>query len=248
MSPLRVLLVDDEPPARDRLRRLLSAHRDIEVVGEAADGRTALERIAELGPDLVFLDIQMPEADGLTVAAAIPRDGPAVVFATAFDEHALRAFELAAVDYLLKPIDKARLAETLERVRTKRTPAPDLAREMLRRLKPSVRKMAVRSGTKFVVFDVERVSAVVAQDHYAAILVDGKELLSDEPLDRLIERFDDEDFVRVHRSGIINLRFLDELKQDGDRKYIAVLSDAKRTEVPVSRDRADALKVRLGLA
>jgi DNA-binding LytR/AlgR family response regulator len=195
-----------------------------------------------------LLDVPFLEQRWQTVLRLqTPHDGPSVVFATAFEEHALRTFELAAVDYLLEPVDKARLTETLARTRAKCTPASDLARVMLRRLEPSVRKMALRSGAKFVVFDVERVSAIVAQDHYAAILVDGKELLSDEPLDRLFERLDDDHFLRVHRSAIINLRFLEELKQDGDRKYIAVLSDASKTQVAVSRDRANELKARLGI-
>src|SRR5688572_720271 len=106
---LRTLLVDDEPPARDSLRRLLKEHHDVECVGEATNGVEALEKIDELAPDLVFLDIQMPEMDGLEVAACMKTSGPAVIFATAFDEHAIRAFDLAAVDYLLKPIKKDRL-------------------------------------------------------------------------------------------------------------------------------------------
>src|SRR6266542_812748 len=106
---LRTLLVDDEPPARDRLRRLLSGHSDVEVVGEAGNVLEALEKIDELRPDILFLDIQMPEMDGLEVAASMPDTGPAVVFTTAFDAHAIRAFELAAVDYLLKPVAKDRL-------------------------------------------------------------------------------------------------------------------------------------------
>jgi two-component system LytT family response regulator len=247
MSSLRILLVDDETPARDRLRRLLAAHPDVECVGEAGDGLTALSKIEELRPDLVFLDIQMPEVDGLTVAGALLDDGPSVVFATAHDEHALRAFDLAAVDYLLKPIDKTRLAAALARVRSMRAPGAELARAVRRQLEQKTRKMAVRCGTKYVVFDVERVSAIIAQHHYAAIIVDGRELLSDDPLDRLLERIDDEDFVRVHRSAIVNMRFVAELVQEGDRKFVAVLSDKPQTRLPVSRDRIDIVKARLGI-
>lgn len=247
---IRALLVDDEPPARERLRRLLGAHSDVECIGEAADGLQALSLIEQLRPDVVFLDIQMPELDGLSVAAAIPKPGPAVIFATAFDEHAIRAFELAAVDYLLKPIKKDRLAVALDRLRAKPAPTPgaDVARAVLAKLQPSARKMAVRSGAKYVVFDTERVAAILAQDHYATLLVDGRELLSDDSLDKLMDRLDDTRFLRVHRGAIINLDFVAELQHEGDRKYVAVLSDSARTRVAVSRERLDELKARLGVA
>lgn len=249
VSHVRVLVVDDEPPARDRLRALLRAHPDVEIVGEAGDGEEALAKIAELRPDLVFLDIELPELDGLSVAESIPPGGPQVVFATAFDQHALRAFELAAVDYLLKPIDKVRLAGALDRARKHAGPsqAADLARALIARLSPAGRKMAVRCGAKFVVFDVERVAAVLAEDHYATILVDGRDLLAEEPLDRLLTRLADPRFLRVHRSAIVNVDFIGELQHEGDRKYVAVLSDARKTRVPISRDRLQDVKDRLGV-
>lgn len=246
---IRALVVDDEPLARERLRRLLDVHTDVQCVGEAGDGLQALSLVDELRPDVVFLDIQMPELDGLGVASALPPGGPAVIFATAFDEHAIRAFELAAVDYLLKPIQKDRLAAALERLRAKPLAASDLARAVLAQLAPPHRtKMAVRSGAKYVVFDADRVAAVLAQDHYAAILVDGRELLSDDSLDKLMERLDPAQFLRVHRGAIINLDFVQELQQEGDRKYVAQLSDPKKTRVPVSRERLDELKKRLGVS
>src|SRR5512139_2782185 len=114
---IRALLVDDEQPARDRLRQLLAAHADVEVVGEADDGVHAAERIAELLPDVVFLDIQMPGASGLDVAASLGARRPLVVFCRAFDQYAVDAFELSATDYLLKPVDRARLAAAIDRVR-----------------------------------------------------------------------------------------------------------------------------------
>src|SRR5215218_4402948 len=114
---IRALLVDDEQPARERLRQLLSAHPDVEVVGEAEDGVQAAERIAEVAPDVVFLDIQMPGASGLDVAASLGQPRPFVIFCTAFDQYAVDAFELSATDYLLKPVNRARLAAALDRVR-----------------------------------------------------------------------------------------------------------------------------------
>lgn len=245
---IRALLVDDEPPARDRLRRLLKDHGDVECVGEAADGLEALEKIDDLAPDLVFLDIQMPEMDGLQVAASIPKPGPAVVFATAYDAHAIRAFDLAAVDYLLKPIAKDRLRVSLERVRGLRVPGRDLAQAVLARMGTRNQRMAVRSGAKYVVFDTDRIAAILATDHYATIVVDGRELLSEDSLDKLMHRLNDERFLRVHRGAIVNLTFVQELLQEGDRKYVALLAGAAGTRVPISREKLDELKARLGIA
>jgi two-component system, LytTR family, response regulator len=248
---LRALLVDDEPPARERLKRLLRDHADVACVGEAADGVAALEAASALSPDVVFLDVQMPELDGLGVAAALGERGPSVVFATAYDAHAVRAFELAAVDYLLKPISRERLAAALERVRARRVDAPkaeDLARAVLERLGEGARgprKMAVRCGAKYAVFDVRRVDAVLAQDHYAQIHVGKEEHLSDESLDRIMVRLDPSVFLRVHRSAILNVDAVKELEQEGERKYVAVLSSGLR--VPVARDRLDEVKSRLGV-
>ena len=246
MSALTCLVVDDEPPARQRLRRLLEAIEGLTIVGEADNGVAALEQIAALQPAVVFLDIEMPELDGLGVAAALSGGKPAIVFVTAYDEHALRAFELSAVDYVVKPVHAERLAAAVDKVRARRGAALDLG-ALLGKLGPRPRRMAVRCGAKYVVFDPERVCAIVAKDDYSAILVDGKELLADEPLDELMRRLDASQLLRVHRSAIVNLAFLRELVNDGDRRYVAVLSDAAATRVPVSRERLPALKAALGL-
>jgi len=236
---MNVLIVDDEAPARDRMRRMVGAVDGFSVIGEAGDGVTALEQCAALRPDLVLLDIDMPELDGLGVAAALGERGPAIVFVTAYDEHALKAFELAAVDYLVKPVAKERLAAALEKVRTRREPQIQLAGRPTR--------MAVKCGAKFIVFDPLRVCAVISRDHYSAILVDGKELLADDPLDELCRRFGTDGFLRVHRGAMINVAFLRELVHEGDRRYIAVLSDPEQTRVPISRERLPSVKAALGI-
>src|SRR5580658_9023174 len=247
---IKALIVDDEAPARSRLARMLSEFKDIQVIGEASNGLEALQAAQTLKPDLAFLDIEMPELNGLEVAEAWGGEGPVVVFVTAYSEHALKAFELSALDYLVKPVAPERLAETIERVRKRKSPAPlaNLQR-FLEKLEEgrTKRRMAVKCGAKYRVFDPAQVSAVIARDHYAVILVEGQELLADDSLDTLAKRLDTGRFLRIHRSAIINLDFLKELDHEGDRKYLAVLSDTGKTRLPVSRERLEELKKVLDL-
>jgi two-component system LytT family response regulator len=235
---MRVVVVDDEAPARARLVRLLAAAGGVEIVGEAQNGLEALDQIVQLAPDLVFLDIDLPELGGLEIAAALPEPKPAIVFLTAWGEHAVRAFELSATDYLVKPVTPARLAAALERART-RVPA---------KTAPAARRLAVRSGARFVVFDPARVYAVRAREPYTELLLADGDLLADDSLDALLGKLASTDFVRVHRSAAINLTYLSELVREGEREYAAVLTDAARTRIPVSRHRLGELKQRLGLA
>jgi DNA-binding LytR/AlgR family response regulator len=246
---MRCIIADDEPPARERLARLLTGLADVEVVGQAADGVRALELVSQHRPDLLLLDIDMPELDGLAVAAALPADGPAVVFVTAYDEHALRAFELSAIDYLVKPVRVERLEAAIRKAAARRPRVGTELAELVARFEASRagRRMALKCGARFLVFDPARVSAILARDHYSAVLVDGKELLADDSLDELAARFDRQQFVRIHRSAIIHLAFLRELVNEGDRRYVAVLGDPPGTRVPVSRERLPALKSALGL-
>ena len=246
----RCMIVDDEAPARARLARMLALHDQVELVGEAADGQTALDEVLRLQPDLIFLDIEMPQLDGLGVAAALGSSGPAIIFASAYDEHAVRAFELSAVDYLVKPVSKARLEVALKKVTARGVPSPEGLVPLLQALESNrtSRRMAIRCGAKYLVFDPSRVSAILARDHYSAVLVDGHELLADDSLDELTRRFDPQQFLRIHRSAIINVAFLRELVGEGDRHYVAVLNDPDATRVPVSRDRLATLKAVLGIA
>lgn len=247
---IRVLVVDDESPARSRLIRMLGNFPDLQIIGEAANGLEALQVTQSLNPDLVFLDIEMPELNGLETAEAWGADGPWVVFVTAYSEHALKAFELSALDYLVKPVAPERLAETVERIRRRKNPpAVDQLHNFLKNLEEghSLRRMAVKCGSKYRVFNPSQVSAIVAKDHYAVLYVEGQELLADDKLDTLVQRLDPKKFLRIHRSAIINLDYLKELEHEGDRKYLAVLSDSAKTRLPVSRERLDDLKKELGL-
>ncbi|HEV2353605.1 MAG TPA: LytTR family DNA-binding domain-containing protein [Puia sp.] len=247
---IKALIVDDEAPARSRMIRMLSGFPDLTVVGEASNGLEALQASQAFQPDVVFLDIEMPELNGLEVAEALGGKGPTVVFVTAYSEHALKAFELSALDYLVKPVTPERLAETLERVRRRKEPqAPSQLQKLIERLEEgrTRRRMAVKCGAKYRVFEPSQVSAVIAREHYAAILVEGQELLADDSLDQLAQRLDPARFLRIHRSAIINLDYLRELEHEGDRKYTAVLSDPAKTRLPVSRERLEDLRKVLGL-
>lgn len=244
---MKVLLVDDEDLARERMSRLLQAMPELAVVGEAANGREALERIHQLQPDVVFLDIEMPVLNGLEVAACLQGAGPAIIFVTAFDQYAIDAFNAQALDYLVKPVAMERLKQTVHRLKKQLAPPPvDRLQNMLHSLDSNgIHKLAVRSGTRFIVIKSSDISCITAEDHYAEITHGSRKTLTDDSLDKLESRLDPVNFVRIHRQAIINLDFLQELIRQGDRKYLARMHD--ETELPVSRENLPKLKARLGL-
>ena len=208
---LRVLIVDDEPVARRRIRRLLRADRDVDVVGEAADGAAAVQAIAEKQPDLVFLDVQMPELDGFGVLKRLgPASTPVVVFVTAFDQYALRAFEVHAVDYLLKPFTRERLFDAVARVRESRQAGerradPRLAAllEELTERPRFLRRLPVRAGSRIVLIDAGEIDWLQAADNYVLVHAGGREYLMRETLTRLEGELDPHEFVRIHRSVLV---------------------------------------------
>ncbi len=247
---IRAIVVDDEIPAIDRLKKLLKGYPDIDVVCESSDGLTALSDIEEKKPDVVFLDIDMPELNGLEVAKTLGVGGPLIVFVTAYDEHALAAFESSAIDYLVKPVNSSRLDFAIEKVRKshmkeRSSPLDSLLANLQGRGRPA--RLAVKIGSKYEVFDPSEIAVAVSQDHYTSLIVDGRELLSDDSLESIYSRLDANMFVRVHRGAIINIKYLKELKREGDRKFTAVLSDKGQTQVLVSRERLPQLKKFLGL-
>ena len=244
---MRVLVVDDEKPARDRLVRMLGAFGDVEVVGQAQNGLEALSAIEKLRPDLVFLDIEMPVLSGLEVAESLGDESPAIVFATAYDKFALEAFDVAAIDYLVKPIARERLRAAIEKAQRRvPSPEPDL-RSVLHSFRHEGSRLAVRLGADFEILNPRDISAVLAQEHYAVIISGTSEHLSEESLELLETRLAPHGFMRVHRSAIINLNYVVKLNRQGDRKYVAVLNDVPKTEAPISRDRLRELKTRLNI-
>jgi DNA-binding LytR/AlgR family response regulator len=242
---MRVLVVDDEAPARRRVRRLLQDVAGVEVVGEAEDGHQARELVESLRPDLVLLDIHMPEVDGLTLAATTAM--PAVVFTTAHAEHAVRAFELAAVDYLLKPIDGVRLREAVERARARQAlpdwPAlRDVVARALGRTEPA--RLAARQGNTVHLFDIATITRLHATDKYVLLHHEGHEFVLDESLAELEARLGPHGFLRVHRSELVRVAAIRMLHLEPDGAWVE-LTDRQRA--PVSRRSLASLRQRLGL-
>jgi two-component system, LytTR family, response regulator len=256
-EPLRVLLVDDEAPARALLREYLGALPGAEVVGECANGFEAVKAITELSPDLVFLDVQMPKLDGFEVLELLePR--PAVIFCTAYDEYALQAFEVHAVDYLLKPFGRERLAAALERARERLVlgaaragtpaaqPPPSGAALAAAARGPGqhAERIVVRDGAQVHVIPAERVDFVEAQDDYVAIHESGKTHLKHQTLAEVAEALDPVRFVRIHRSYVANVERIARIELLAKDQRVAVLHDGR--QLPISRTGHERLKELLG--
>jgi two-component system LytT family response regulator len=223
---VRVLIADDERPAREKIRRFLAGQPDVEVVFEAGDGARALDVIRNERPDIVFLDIRMPGVDGLAVAEALPTtDGPVVVFATAFDEHALRAFDLHAADYLLKPFDRERFAQALERARMRlrqEQHQDDLEhlRQILRRLHrntggDTVERLVVEAENRSRLLPVSHVIRFEAARNYLEVVTGDATYRIRGTITDLDQILDPKRFARINRSQIVNLDCVEELESAG---------------------------------
>jgi two-component system LytT family response regulator len=239
---LRALIVDDEPLARESLRFLVSRDPEFTVVGECT-GVDAPALVHEKRPDVLFLDIQMPELDGFGVIDAIgPEAAPLVVFTTAYDAYALKAFDVHALDYLLKPFDDARFAETLARIKARLrsdAPASDATKlmQLLESREQHSRRILVRVREKVVVIRPEDIDWIEAADYYASIHSKGSTYLLRETLNELENRLDPEQFLRVHRSAIVNVDRVVEIHPLFRGDCTLVLSDG--TQVKLSRTRRD---------
>jgi two-component system LytT family response regulator len=242
---IRALLVDDEEPARARLRRLLTEAGGVDVVGEAADGGQAVEQIVRLAPALVFLDIQMPGSSGLEVAASLPAPRPHVVFCTAFDEYAVDAFELNAVDYLLKPVSRARLDKALERVRARAANAErDDGLDRMTRSGGGPGRFLVRKGQAYRVVAAREVSCILSDGGLTQLHAGGEHYWMPPTLNDLEARLDERRFFRISRAAIVNLDAVRELVPIAGGSGELTLKDGTRLEV--SRRRFRDLADRLG--
>jgi len=235
-AKIRAVIVDDEELARSVLREFLAARPEVEIVAECANGFEAVRAVTELRPDLLFLDIQMPKLDGFEVLELIGSE-VAVIFVTAYDEFALRAFEVHAVDYLLKPFGAERLAESLDRAKSRlgrREPLPVKALISTARPKEGpAQRVLVRDGSRVHVVPVDKLDYVQAQDDYVCLHSEGKELLKEQTLAELEATLDPGRFVRIHRSYLLNVERLTRVEPYGKDSRVAILADG--TRLPVSR-------------
>lgn len=239
---IRALLVDDEAPARERLRRLLAELADVEVVGEAEDGERAMEQITRLGPDLVFLDIQMPGCTGMEVAASLPAPRPHIVFCTAFDQYAVDAFDLSAVDYLLKPVNRARLAQALDRVRQGQTSDDAIVKATLAAAPPA--RFLARRGSTYRVVAARDVLCFLSEDGITKLCSTDQHYWMSPTLNDLEARLDPRQFFRISRAAIVNLDTVREVAPTAGGHGEVALKDGSRHEV--SRRRFKELTEKLG--
>jgi two-component system LytT family response regulator len=227
---MRTVVVDDEPLAREGMRMLLARHADIELVGEASGGRDGLALVERLAPDLLLVDVQMPEIDGLELVARLglsDRRVPVVVFVTAYDEFAIDAFRVHALDYVVKPVDEQRLAVSLDRARVQRH-LEALAAEQTR---PAAR-LPIRDGDRLHLLYIEEIDWIEAADYYVEVHAGARTYLHRDSLQRL-EAMLGHRFVRIHRSRLVNRSRIRELRRQGRRDLIVVLSTG--LELPVAR-------------
>ena len=254
LEPIRVLVADDETPARQRLIDLLRRDEQIASVNEAADGQTTVEMIQKENPDLLFLDVQMPELDGLAVIDAIgAAQMPLTVFVTAFDQHAIRAFEANALDYLLKPFSDERFEATMTRAKARldERSMRDFGQRVMKMVNAAPQaperrldRLVVKAGgtTRFIrAVDIDWIEAAGV---YVTLHVGGKELLYRAALNDLAEKLDPRRFVRVHRSALINIESILQLEPISHGEFEAVLKNGSRTRV--SRTYRSQLEKRLG--
>ena len=242
---MRVLIVDDEQLARMLLREFLAEHADIEIVGECANGFEAVKAIAEHDPDLVFLDIQMPKLDGFEVVE-LAGSKPHYIFATAYDQFALRAFEVHAIDYLLKPFSRERLAQALAHARAR---APQAAQveavvaEAARRHAP-LERILIRDGARVHVVPAAGIDYIEAQDDYVQIAAQGKTWLKNQRLSELEGQLDPAGFLRIHRSYIVKVGAIARIEPVSKDNHCAVLHSGAR--LPISRSSYPKVRERLG--
>lgn len=231
----RAIIVDDEELARQILRELLQAHQEVQIVAECANGFEAVKVVSELKPDLLFLDVQMPKLDGFEVLELINVE-LAVIFVTAYDQYALRAFEAHAVDYLLKPFGAERLRTALERVDerlgAKLPPAAELAAEA-RPPAQYLERIVVKDGTRVHIIPVAKLDYAEAQDDYVALAVEGRKHLKQQTISSLERALDPARFLRIHRSYIANLERVARIEPYGKDTHVVILTNG--AQLPVSR-------------
>lgn len=253
VKKIRTVVVDDEPLARERLATLLGSEADIEIVAQCRDGEEAVAAIQDHSPDLVFLDVQMPQMNGFDVIEAIGSDRmPLVIFVTAYDQHALRAFQVRALDYILKPFDRERFTEALTRARKQieREETGDLGRRLLalvkdlRRDQPRSDRLVVKSGGRLFFLRMDEIDWIEAAGNYVRLHVGNTSHLLRETMNAIEGRLDPEKFFRIHRSRIVNMERIQEMQPWLNGEYAVVLRTG--TRLTLSRGYREKLQERLG--
>jgi two-component system LytT family response regulator len=251
-TPLRIVVVDDEPLSRAVIREFINAHPGIEIVAECANGFEAVKAVSELRPDLVFLDVQMPQMNGFEVIEAVGGERmPLVIFVTAYDQHALRAFQVRALDYLLKPFDRERFTDSLQRARKQieRDESGDLGRRLLalvkdlRRDQPRTDRLVVKSGGRLFFLRADEIDWVEAAGNYVRLHVGSTSHLLRETMNAIESRLDPEKFFRIHRSRIVNMERIQELQPWLNGEYAVLLRTG--TRLTLSRGYREKLQDRL---
>ena len=235
----KTLIIDDEPLARERLKRLLNAHADhIEIVGQASDGEEALDQITRLNPDLLFLDIQMPVLTGFEMLAKLNKS-PLIIFTTAYDQFALKAFEENAIDYLLKPIEEDRLSraiQKLKRLSTNQMDSYQLQQLVASVQRKTIQRFPVKIGDRIKFIDYEDIYFFKAGDKLVQLNTYDSDYILNESLNELEQKLPDDIFRRSHRSVIVNVKHIKEVHRWFSGRYKIIMKDKYKSELPLSRD------------
>lgn len=244
------IIIDDEQLARQRIKRLLKEYDEVDIIGEAENGQEGLMIIEQQQPDLIFLDIEMPILNGFEMLAKLKHQ-PKVVFTTAYDQYAIKAFEEGSIDYLLKPIELERLDKTIKKLKqTNLNAAPPIAIEdLLRQIngKKTIKTLTVKIGDKILLVKLSDIVHIQAEDKYVFLhTVDGKKHLTDFTLSNLEDKLPEE-FLRVHRSDIINTDYIKEIRKGFNGALIFILNNINETRVTSSRSNSEALRIRFDI-
>ena len=248
MNTIKALIVDDEPLARERIKRFLTDERDIELVGECADGQEAVSAIQTLAPDLVFLDIQIPELDGFGVLEAVGIEQmPAIIFVTAYDRYALQAFDVNALDYLLKPYNRERFHKAVERARAQlsngaKGELSERLLSLLENLQPEqkhLERLMIKSSGRVFFLRTTEIDWIEAEGNYLRLHVGKESHLLRETMNRLAAKLDQDKFLRIHRSTLVNIERIKELQPLFSGDYVVILRDGK--QLTLSRSYRDKL-------
>jgi len=250
MSKWKTIIIDDEQLARQRLARLLKPYDMIDIVAEAVNGQDGLEKIESLLPDLIFLDIEMPVFSGFEMLARLKHQ-PKVVFTTAYDQYAIKAFEEDSVDYLLKPVETDRLEKTINKLRrTQHQPPAELPLEALIRqlnIKKDIKTLTVKIGDKILLIKLDTIIYIEAEDKYVFLhTADGRKHLTDFTISSLQEKLP-EQFVRIHRGYVINSDQIKEIRRGFNGAFVFVMNNGENTRLTSSRSNGEALRERFGI-